>query len=103
VTANQNTVAWSGSPFRCGGRQGFQQYKQAQLALPDLKQQILLDTGSAIRGTFMNPDLMKDIKPAKYPIGMTTNANTDSPKKLSVEGDKGLFGTLRALPEVKCT
>ncbi len=37
-------------------------------ALCELSNQILLDTGSSIGGTFMNPDMVVGIKVAKQPI-----------------------------------
>jgi len=52
---------------------------------------IVLDTGSTIEGTFMNPDLVHDIRPSKRPIGMQTNAGT---KRLNTLADVPGFGTV---------
>ena len=54
-----------------------------------LKDVILLDTGSSIEATFMNPDFVQDIRPAKKILKMATNAGT---KKITMEGDVPGFG-----------
>ena len=54
-----------------------------------LKDVILLDTGSSIGGTFMNPELVTRIKSAKQPIQMTTNAGN---KNIGLEGKDTGFG-----------
>ncbi len=55
----------------------------------DLKDSILLDSGSSIGATFMNPDLVTGIKVAKQPVMMTTNAGT---KVIGLEGEVKGFG-----------
>ena len=40
----------------------------------ELKDQILLDCGSGVKATFMNPDMVHNIRPTSNPINMTTNA-----------------------------
>ena len=57
----------------------------------DLKDVILLDTGSTIKGTFANPDMVEGIKISKKPIGMTTNAGR---KVMNLEGQIKNFGTV---------
>jgi len=47
-----------------------------------LSEQIALDSGSSI-DTFKNPDMVTDIRPAKEPMGMSTNAGT---KKMTLQG-----------------
>ncbi|WP_427962039.1 hypothetical protein, partial [Acidithiobacillus sp.] len=54
-----------------------------------MKDVILLDSGSSIGATFMNPDLVTDIKMAKQPINMTTNAGE---KIIGLEGQVKGFG-----------
>ncbi len=49
-------------------------HKQCSKHYNDFKDVILLDSGSSIGGTFMNPDLVTSIKMAKKPVMMTTNA-----------------------------
>ena len=39
-----------------------------------LEDVILLDSGPTIKGTFMNPELINNIKPSKSPLHMYTNA-----------------------------
>ena len=64
-------------------------HKQTSELLPDLQDLIILDTGSTIEGTFMNPDLVHDIRPSKRPIGMQTNAGT---KRLNIAAKVPGFG-----------
>jgi hypothetical protein len=52
---------------------------------------IILDTGSTIGGTFMNPDMVTGIKASRNPIEMTTNAGT---KLLAMEGQVPNFGSI---------
>ena len=47
--------------------------KQATKPSP-LRNEIILDTGSTQLATFMNPDLVTDIKKSKFPLIMNTNA-----------------------------
>jgi len=54
-----------------------------------LRDVIILDTGSSIPATFMNPDFVQDIRPAKKPLRMATNAGT---KILTMKGDVPDFG-----------
>jgi hypothetical protein len=43
---------------------------------------ILLDTGSTLKATFMNPDLVTDVKVSETPVEMTTNARNKKMIKL---------------------
>jgi len=45
-------------------------HKQTGALLPNLQDLIILDTGSTIEGTFLNPDLVHDIRPSRRPIGV---------------------------------
>ena len=54
-----------------------------------LKNAIILDTGSTIPGTFMNKDLVKNIKLSPRPITMKTNGGS---KTMTMEGTVGGFG-----------
>lgn len=58
-------------------------------SLRNLKDVILLDSGSSIGATFMNPDLVTNIRVAKQPVMMHTNAGT---KLIGLEGDVRGFG-----------
>jgi hypothetical protein len=55
-----------------------------------LKDVILLDTGSTLKATFMNPDLVTKIKVTRTPVSMTTNAGT---KKIKVKATIPGFGS----------
>jgi hypothetical protein len=55
----------------------------------DLKDVIILDTGSTIGATFMNPKLLSNIKSTSKPLEMITNAGT---KKMSKTGIIEGFG-----------
>ncbi|MGL4350647.1 MAG: hypothetical protein ACRCT2_08825, partial [Plesiomonas shigelloides] len=61
-----------------------------------LNNTILLDTGSTISGTMMNPDFVTDIRPATKPITMSTNAGT---KRLTMSGCVPGFGSVYYDPE----
>ena len=53
----------------------------------ELKDGIILDTGSTIGATIMNPELLSDITLAKVPLEMVTNAGTKKMfKKGKIEG-----------------
>jgi hypothetical protein len=54
-----------------------------------LKDVILLNTGSTLNATFMNPELVTDIKATKTPISMTTNTRS---KKINLEATVPGFG-----------
>ena len=56
-----------------------------------LKNVIILDTGSSIPGTFANPDLVRNVRPAKQKIGMQTNAGHSV---LDVQADVPDFGSV---------
>ena len=45
---------------------------------------ILLDFGSTIKGTFMNPNLVTNIKLVNIPLQMSTNAGTN---KMTLQGE----------------
>jgi hypothetical protein len=55
----------------------------------DLKDLILLDTGSTIGATIANPDLITNLKATSSPLQMATNAGT---KTLNLKGDVIGFG-----------
>jgi len=63
--------------------------------LPNLQDLIILDTGSTIEGTFVNPDLVHDIRPTRRPIGMQTNADT---KRLNIAAKVPGFGEVSDNP-----
>jgi hypothetical protein len=68
-----------------------QVHKQCAKCHKSLKDVILLDSGSSIGTTFMNSDLVTNIKTAKQPVMMTTNAGT---KVIGLEGHVKGFGTV---------
>ncbi|MGC8533006.1 MAG: hypothetical protein ACP5M1_13310, partial [Acidiphilium sp.] len=64
-------------------------HKQCATHHKGMKDVILLDSGSSIAATFMNPDLVTDIKMAQQPINLTTNAGE---KIIGLEGQVKGFG-----------
>jgi hypothetical protein len=66
-------------------------HKQCACHHKSLKDVILLDSGSSIGATFMNADLVTNIKMAKQPVAMNTNAGT---KVIGLEGKVKGFGTV---------
>ena len=56
----------------------------------NLKNVILLDTGSSLKATFMNADLVSDITVSKNPVGMKTNAGS---KLITLQAQVKGFGT----------
>ena len=86
-TSEAKTDGWSGFQFQVTGIQ------QASPTSPsycftELKDEILLDTGSTLGATFMNPGV-RGIKASKTPIKMSTNAGV---KLLTSEGEVPGFG-----------
>ena len=67
-------------------------HKQSHQAkkFDDLGDMILIDSGSSVKATFMNPDLLTDIKPSKKTLNMRTNAGS---KRITMEGQVKGFGT----------
>ena len=70
--------------------------KQAATKFDYLKDVILLDTGSTLQATIMNPDFITGIRVSQNPIGMKTNAGT---KRLNLEGKVNGLGTAWFDPE----
>ena len=58
----------------------------------NLKDMIILDSGSTIKATFMNPKFLTNIRKSDNPIIMQTNAGV---RKIELEGDLEGFGTVR--------
>ena len=63
--------------------------QQSHTGINPLKDVIILDTGSSIHATFMNPDMVINIKRSKRPISMGTNAGS---KVLTLEATLLGFG-----------
>ena len=63
------------------------QFHQANKA--NIKDVIILDTGSTISATIMNPEFLINIHKAKSSLKMTTNAGT---KELTLKGNVPGFG-----------
>ena len=62
----------------------------------NLKDVFILDSGSTIDGTIMNPDFVTNVRPSKSPIGMTTNVGA---KLLNIEAEVPGFGRVWFDPE----
>ena len=97
TSSNQTTTPSrnrrSGTPSRRNQQHGWSTFQtpfQTELAhnqaskFGHLKDVFILDTGSTISATIMNPDLITNIKPSKTTLAMATNAGT---KKMDVEGN----------------
>jgi hypothetical protein len=61
---SRDIVEWSGFQF---------QQQQSGTLLHRLKDVIVLDTGSTLKATFMNPELVTDIRVAPQTVSMATN------------------------------
>ena len=88
----QGDQGWSGYQLHeASGSDAERQvvHKQRSVCFNSLKDVIMLDSGSSISATFMNPDLITNIKMAKKPIIMHTNAGK---KAIELEGDVIGFG-----------
>ena len=63
---------------------GFKQNENRQTAHGHSEDTILLDAGSTLQGTFMNSDLVSEIRTATVPVSMSTNAGQ---KTMTQEGE----------------
>ncbi|MGC9215009.1 MAG: hypothetical protein ACP5FS_07955 [Athalassotoga sp.] len=99
-TSNRSVInkktekGWSGLTVsakaqECGSMHKQIDQKKSKDTLKDLKDVILLDSGSSIGATFMNPDLVTGIKVAKHPLMKTTNAGS---KVIELKGHGNGFG-----------
>ena len=66
-------------------------FKTSPPKVTNLRDAILLDSGSSIDGTFCNESLVTNVRPAARKIGMQTNAGT---QLLDVQADVPGFGTV---------
>ena len=62
----------------------------------NLKWKFLLDTGSTIQATIMNPDLATNMRPSDRPMIMSTNAGM---RKLTVDADMEGTGVAKYDPQ----
>ena len=62
----------------------------------NLKWKFLLDTGSTIQATIMNPDLGTNMRPSDRPMLMSTNAGV---RKLTVNADVEGIGVAKYDPQ----
>jgi hypothetical protein len=84
---SNETKAWSG--FQRDSQQCHSMRDDKELSSINLKDVIIMDTGSTIRATFMNPKLLSDIKAANRPLTMITNAGE---KNMILTGKINGFG-----------
>jgi hypothetical protein len=68
---SREMITWSGFQF-----QQEDSKQQSTSTFEHLKDVILLDTGSTLKATFMNPDLVTNIQTTRTPVSMTTNTGT---------------------------
>jgi hypothetical protein len=87
TTRNSHSIVrWSGFQFHerdCNVQEG-------EHLFTHLQDVILLDTGSTVNATFMNSDLVTNIRTTTTPISMTTNTGT---KKLKLKATVPGFGS----------
>jgi hypothetical protein len=83
--AGRGKKGWSGFQLE----QCYNTSEMTEEIKEDLKDVIILDTGSTIGATFMNPALLSNIKTTRKPLEMITNAAT---KKMSKTGIIEGFG-----------
>ncbi|MGC8553781.1 MAG: hypothetical protein ACP5O7_13110 [Phycisphaerae bacterium] len=81
VHHKKTVKGWSGLTVttavqECGSMHKQIDQKKCKACIKDLSDVILLDSGSSIGATFMNPDLVTGIKVAKHPLILTTNAGS---------------------------
>ena len=67
---NRQIVNWSGLQFH----ERDSDKDRSQQPFAHLKDVILLDTGSTLKATFMNPDMVTNVKISDAPVSMTTNS-----------------------------
>jgi hypothetical protein len=65
---NRELATWSGLQFQQDTHSAHNN------PFAHLRNVILLDTGSTLKATFMNPDMVTNIQVSKEPVSMTTNA-----------------------------
>ena len=78
-----DSTASSGKNCKREGWCGFQykqtqatQLKQSGKSYEGLRDEIILDTGSTLPATFMNPEMVTGIQKTKFPLVMNTNAGS---------------------------
>ena len=54
-----------------------------------------MDSGSIINKTKMNPDFVTEVKPSKQPLGMKTNAGTNTLHWKALYLDLEIFGLIQ--------
>ena len=81
---------------RCSANLGAVVLKQRSKWSSLLEDTIILDTGSTISGTVMNPNFVTNVKSADKPITMSTNAGS---KRLTMTGTVPGFGPVYFDPE----
>ena len=87
--SDEDSVTKSWCNFQCG-RKIDVQLKQSSGNISQLKDEIILDTGSTFSATFTNKKLMVCIRDAQHPMNMNTNAGV---RKLTKVRDVIGFGT----------
>ena len=97
VTSHQSTRRRGSQKQPATWYQGFSFHKKHNnLQNTNLEKVIILDTGSTIKGTIMNPDMVSNIGITKHPITMNTNAGK---KILNIKGEMKGFGKVYFDPQ----
>ena len=81
-----------------GGVPGQREFSGQQGKFDFLGNTIILDTGSTINATIMNPKFVHNVRESDSPILMSTNAGT---KRLNMDADMEGIGTVKYDPEQK--
>jgi hypothetical protein len=88
--SGEKKKAWSGFQYwESDSEQCDSVRKYEEDPIDDLRDVFILDTGSTIGATIMNPKMMSNIKPVARPLIMVTNAGS---KKFLKKGDINGFG-----------
>ena len=74
--------------------------KQSGTRYSNLRNKLILDTGSTLQATIMNEDFITNIRTSTNPVVMATNAGT---KKITLDGDLHGFGTAKYDPTQMAT
>ena len=92
--AKSDDEGWSG--FQQCHDVGFTANQNSGDKFEFLKESFILDTGSTIGATVMNPKFVKNIRESENTVLMSTNAGT---KEMKMDGDIAGFGTAKYDPD----
>ena len=95
INSNRSTTnqerGWSGFQQTGEIKNNMEHVHKQSTGLNELKDVFILDSGSTIPATIMNPDFVINIRTSKNSLGMKTNAGT---KQMNLKGTVPGFGTV---------